>query len=118
MSGTAIVNVVTGPVVAGSLASLTITPTAITLAMRQSQQFSASGFDAYGNAISDLPLSWRVTPSDVGTIDATGLFTAGTKAGVYPGAVVASSGVISSTADVIVRWPYQVYLPVVLRQSP
>jgi hypothetical protein len=51
-------------------------------------------------------------------IDATGLFTASARAGVYPGAVVASSGVVSGTADVIVRWPYQVYLPVVLRQSP
>ena len=99
----------------GALASIAITPTSVTLAMRQSQQFSAAGFDAYNNTIPDLSLSWQVTQPDAGTIDATGLFTAGTKAGQYPDAVVVSSGIISKTADVIVRWPNQVYLPVVLR---
>ena len=79
-----------------------------------------TGFNALQLPLSaaELSLSWQVTPPDVGTIDATGLFTAGTKAGVYPDAVVVSSGGISNTADVIVRWPYQVYLSVVLRQSP
>jgi hypothetical protein len=113
VSGTAIVNVVTGP-----LASIMITPTAVTLAMRQSRQFGVSGFDSFSNAISGFPQSWVVTPSDVGTIDADGLYTAGTKAGVYAGAVIVSSGMLSSSADVIVRWPYQAYLPVVVRQLP
>lgn len=81
--------------------------------MRQSQRFSAVGFDAYGNVIPDLTLQWRVTQPDAGVIDATGLFTAGIKADVYPGAVMVSSGIISKTADVTVHWPYQVCVPIV-----
>jgi hypothetical protein len=57
---------------------------------------------------------WQVTPIDVGVINATGWFTAGNKAGVYPNAIVVASGSISTTAKVIVQ-PHQVYLPAVLR---
>ena len=99
------------------LAQLTITPTTVTLIMRGQQQFAAAGFDVYGNPLSGLSLSWQVAPPAAGAIGATGLFTAGTTAGAYPGAGVVSSGVVSATADVVVRWPYQWYLPVVLRDS-
>jgi hypothetical protein len=110
ISGTALVNVVAGP-----LSHLTITPTVVTLTMRATQQFTAAGFDGYNNGIALPSLAWRVTPLEAGVIDATGWFTAGNKAGVYPDAIVAASDSISATAKVIVCWPYQVYLPVVLR---
>jgi hypothetical protein len=109
ISGTAIVNVI-----AGSLNRLTITPTVVTLTMRTTQQFTAAGFDGYNNVITQPALVWQVTPIDVGVIKATGWFTAGNKAGVYPDAIVIASGSISATAKVIVQ-PHQVYLPVVLR---
>ena len=110
MSSTAIVNVTVGP-----LNRLAITPTDVTLAVHATQQFTAGGFDVYGNAILGLSLVWQVAPVNLGEIDATGLFTAGIRAGEYPNAVVIASGPISATAKVVVYWPYQVYLPVVLR---
>jgi len=108
--GVALVDVVAGP-----LSRLAIAPPTATVPMRGQQQFSAAGFDAYGNVVAGVPLSWWVTQPDVGAIDAAGLFTAGTRAGEYPGAVVVASGVISATADVAVHWPYQIYLPLVMR---
>ena len=111
ISGTAIVNVVAGP-----LHHLTITPTAVTLAMHEQQQFSAAGYDVSGNLISGLALSWQVTLPDAGTINSSGLFTAGMNAGVYPGAVRVSSGAISQTADVAVYWSYHTFLPLVSRR--
>lgn len=107
VSGTAAVNVTVGP-----LNRLTITPTVITLTMYATQQFTAAGFDAYTNVITHPSITWYVTSSDIGRIDATGWFTAGNKAGVYPKAIVVASGSISATAKVIIV-PYQVYLPVV-----
>ena len=109
ISGTAIVNISAGP-----LSRLTIAPTVVTLTMHTTQQFTAAGFDAYNNVIIQPAVVWQATPIDVGVINATGWFTAGNKAGVYPNAIVVASGNISTTAKVIVR-PYQVYLPVMLR---
>ena len=106
---------ITFDVVAGPLSRLTITPTNVTLAMHTTQQFTAAGFDVYNNVITQPSIGWQVAPIDVGVIDAAGWFTAGNKAGVYPHAIIIASGNISATAQVIVRWPYQVYLPVVLR---
>jgi len=109
----AIVNIVAGP-----LNHLVITPKAVTLAPGEQQQFSVVGFDAYSNTIASLVLSWQVTQPDAGSIDTTGLFTAGIKAGEYSDAVVVSSGIISDMADVTVRSSYLVYLPIILRQAP
>jgi PKD repeat protein len=109
ISGTAIVDII-----AGSLNRLTITPTVVTLTTHTTQQFTAVGFDVYNNVITHPSIVWQVTPIHVGVIDATGWFTAGNKAGVYPNAIIAASGSISVTAKVIVQ-PHQVYLPAVLR---
>jgi uncharacterized protein YcfJ len=110
ISGTAVVNVVAGPP-----HHLTITPTAVTLAVLEQQQFSATGYDVYSNVISGLALSWQVMLPDAGTINSAGLFTAGTKEGDYLGAVRVSSGAANQTADVTVYWPYRVFLPVIFR---
>jgi len=109
LNGTAVVNVAVGP-----LNRLTITPTDVTLTMHATQQFTAAGFDVYNNVITRPSIVWQVTPSDVGVIDSTGWFTAGTKSGLYPNAIVVASDSISTTAKVIVQ-PYQVFLPVVVR---
>jgi hypothetical protein len=111
VSGTATVNVV-----AGSLNSLTITPTAVTLPTGGTCQFDATGFDTYNNTLSDIALLWQVTQPGVGRIDSSGLFTAGPQSGIYLGAVAVSSGVISATADVEIHC--QVYQPVIVRPSP
>lgn len=106
---------ITFAVVAGSVSHLALTPTVVTLTVGTTQQFTAIGFDVFNNVIPQPTLVWQVTPSDVGVIDDTGWFTAGHKAGVYPDAITVASGSLSISAKVIVRWPYQVHLPIVLR---
>jgi len=99
---------------AGELAQVVVTPSEVTLAPNGAQQFAAAGYDAYGNEV-DITPTWSVADPAAGTIDATGLFTAGTAVGVYPDAVVATADGITGTADVTVAWPYQLFMPVIVR---
>lgn len=84
---------------AGALATLTVSPTTISLAAGVTQQYTAVGKDAHGNAISISP-SWSVVGG--GTIDTAGLFTAGTTAGAFEKSVVATSGDIADSVSVTV----------------
>ena len=88
-------------IVAGPLAKLVVSPTAITLATGVTKTFTASGADAYGNAVTPISPTWATNPA-AGSITNIGTFTAGTTAGVYPGAVVATDGTITGTASVTV----------------
>ena len=88
-------------VVAGPLASITVTPVTVTLPIGTTQQYTAVGKDASGNVVPIVP-SWSVVAGG-GTISpTTGLFTAGNVAGSYPNTVRASVGTIAGTASVIV----------------
>jgi hypothetical protein len=88
-------------VTSGALATITVTPNPTTLAVGGSQQFTATGKDASGNAVVLTPV-WSVANGG-GTIGAaTGLFTAGTTAGTYANTVRATSGTISGSATVTV----------------
>lgn len=96
ISGTATVNVV-----AGALATITVTPNPETLAAGAQQQFTAVGRDGAGNVIPITP-TWSTT-NPPGTINATsGLFTAGSTAGTFANSVRATEGSISGTATVTV----------------
>ena len=86
----------TGP---GPLAFITVAPN-VTLAIGATQQFTAIGFDADSNVVAITPV-WSVTASG-GTINATGLFTAGNVPGVFTSTVRATSGVLFGTATVTV----------------
>lgn len=87
----------TGP---GTLVSIVVAPD-VTLPINGVQQFTATGFDANANVVAITPV-WSVVSSG-GTINAsTGLYTAGTVPGVYAGAVVATVGGVSGSADVTV----------------
>lgn len=86
----------TGP---GALASITVAPD-VTLPIGGVQQFTATGFDARSNGVAITP-TWSVVGGG-GTINATGLFTAGNATGVFAGTVVATVGVLSGNADVTV----------------
>jgi len=95
LSGTADVVVTPGP-----LATITVTPTPVTLAINGTQQFTAVGKDASGNVVAITPV-WSAVSG--GTIDATtGLFTAGTVPATFTNTVQATSGSISGTATVVV----------------
>jgi hypothetical protein len=88
-------------VTTGPLATITISPSPATVAIRATQQFTAVGKDAHGNVLTITP-AWSVVASG-GTIDASsGLFTAGATAGTFTNTVKATSGSISATATVTV----------------
>lgn len=71
ISGTATVNVTTGP-----LANIAVLPEAPTFQVNATQQFTATGADAAGNDIA-ITASWNSSNLTVGTINATtGMFTA------------------------------------------
>ena len=88
-------------VTAGGLASITVAPDTVSLAIGATQQFVAVGKDAHGNVV-DIPNRvWSVAAGG-GTIDTAGLFTAGTPAHTFAHTVMATSGSISGTASVTV----------------
>ncbi|CAN5906586.1 hypothetical protein BH11GEM1_BH11GEM1_06280 [soil metagenome] len=95
VSGTATVSIV-----AGALASITVTPAAVTLSNGMTQQFTATGADAGGNTVAITPV-WSVVNGG-GSINASGLFTASAPNGTYANTVMATSGGLSGTASVTV----------------
>ncbi len=95
LSGTASVTVIAGP-----LASITVTPTPTTLSIGGTQQYTAVGKDAGGNTVAISP-TWSVCCGS-GTISSSGLFTAGTTPGTFTNAVYATSGGVSGHATVTV----------------
>jgi hypothetical protein len=85
-------------VIAGSVASITVEPGAIAIEVTQAQTFTAIAKDAYGNSVSSAIITWDVG-SSLGTVDATGRFTAGTLA--RSGTITARSDSIQGSADII-----------------
>lgn len=81
---------------AGALATITVTPTPITMATGVAQQFTAVGRDASGNVISISPTWSKV---GAGTVNTAGLFVAGA-AGAFADTVKATSGLIVGKAVV------------------
>lgn len=91
--GTATVTVTPGP-----LASIVVTPNPVTLTVGLSQQFTAVGRDAGGNAVAIAPV-WTVAAGG-GTISTSGLFVAGSTPGTFTNTVTATVGALSGTATV------------------
>jgi hypothetical protein len=82
---------------AGPLDHIIVSPDNITMAASGVLQFTAVGYDSYGNQLTGLAFAWSAT---VGTIDASGLLTAQSFAGA--GTVQATSGIVSGAATVSV----------------
>ena len=95
ISGKATVTVLAGPV-----ATITVTPTSQTLVVGATQLFTAVLKDAFGNVLATSP-NWAVSAGG-GSINSAGLFTAGPVAGTYLNTVVASVGNVSASATVTV----------------
>jgi hypothetical protein len=96
VSGTASVTVTATPV----LTTITVAPASASVQTGRTQPFNATGFDQFGKPMNPQPVfSWSV--SGGGTIDSSGLFTAGSTAG-GPFTVTAASGSVSGTASVTV----------------
>jgi hypothetical protein len=88
-------------VTAGGLASITVSPDTVSLATGGTQLYVAVGKDAHGNVV-DIPNRVWSVASGGGTIDTSGMFTAGTTAGTFTHTITATSGSISGTASVTV----------------
>ncbi len=86
--------------VGGVLTSITVSPSSASMNVGQTRQFTAIAYDQNGAQLSPQPtFTWSA--SGGGTIDASGLFTAGTTAG-GPYAITATSSGIAGTASVTV----------------
>ncbi len=86
-----------------TLASITVSPSPVSLGGQSTQQFTATGFDQFGTALATQPsFTWSTASgaTNVGTISATGLLTAANLS--VTGAVTATSGGISGSGTVTV----------------
>ncbi|HSN14652.1 MAG TPA: malectin domain-containing carbohydrate-binding protein, partial [Anaeromyxobacteraceae bacterium] len=86
--------------VAQTATGIAVAPASATVLTGATQKFTASAYDQFGRALSTQPtFAWTV--SGGGTIDGTGLFTAGSVAG-GPFTVTASAGLLAGKASVTV----------------
>jgi hypothetical protein len=81
----------------GDLHHIIITPASVSIIANGVQQFDATGYDIFNNTILGVGFNWS---TDVGSVDATGLFTAQSSPGV--GTVNATNGSITGFANVVV----------------
>ena len=90
----------------GPLEQVVVAPDPVEIGMEMTQQFVAVGADRFGNWISGLDFTWSVVAGG-GTVDASGVFTAGTEPDTYSDTVEATTtqGDItrSATASVTVE---------------
>lgn len=91
---------VTVTVTSGALASITVTPNPANLVVGATQQYTATGRDASGNPVAITPV-WTVVAGG-GTVNATGLFTAGLATGVFMNTVRATVGTVSGTSSAVI----------------
>ncbi|TLZ51765.1 MAG: hypothetical protein E6K18_04095 [Methanobacteriota archaeon] len=94
VSGTSSVTIVPGPA-----ATVSVSPTPVTLAVDAARTFTATVRDAFGNTVANALITWSAT-GGIGTVDSSGAFTAGHLASA--GTVRASSGSAQGAADVTV----------------
>jgi hypothetical protein len=99
----------------GTPTSLEVDPPVIKTWPGLTTQFTAAAWDDYGNEMHNPPVTWSLADPQAGAINADGLFTAGTAAGLYNELVVATWGQLSDSAQVLIYYPYSCYLPVVMK---
>jgi hypothetical protein len=87
-------------VVNPTLTNITVSPSSPTMNDGATQAFTASGFDQFGAAMSIAP-TWTVDNGGVGSVDATGFYTA-PASGPGSATVRATSGSVSGSATVSV----------------
>lgn len=84
-----------------ALAAIEVSPAAVTLDVGGTQEFTAAGTDQHGDPIETGTVTWESSDTAVGTISASGVFTA---AGVGTATVTATgAGGVSGTATVTVE---------------
>ena len=89
-----------GPSDPGDLTTISVAPNPVIMQINGAQQFSATGTDFAGVAVTFTP-TWSVV-SGGGTISADGLFTAGGTPGTFTSTVSATSDGLTANATVLV----------------
>lgn len=82
---------------------MSVVPASTTMTAGGTAQFTATVKDQFDNPIA-FPVNWSVTPTTLGTISGTGLFTA-SASGAGAGTVTATAGTLVGTAQVTVALP-------------
>src|SRR5205814_2016503 len=84
-----------------TLTSIVVSPGSATLNENDTQQFGATAYDQFGDALSSQPgFTWSKT-AGIGSIDAGGLYTAPAAAG--SATVQAASGAVHGSASITVN---------------
>ena len=87
----------------GALASIAVAPNAATVTVGATQTFSATGADAYGNAVPIAGAAWSVSPASLGALaPGSGASAAFTAAAPGSGSVTATVGTVTGSAAVTV----------------
>jgi hypothetical protein len=85
--------------VAQTATSIAVSPSSATLAENATQQYSATVYDQFGNALTTQPtITWSLGSGAAGTISSSGLYTASATAGTDT--VVATVGSVTGSASV------------------
>jgi len=84
------------------LRSIEVSPVDATLDIGCEKQFTGAAYDQYASEMSDIVFTWTSSDETVGTIDATGLFTA---LAVGETVITAKRGGVQGTASVTVSSP-------------
>lgn len=80
------------------LTTVTISPSTIIVDKNETKQFNAKSYDQFGAVItSGVNYSWSVTTGTAGSINGSGLFTAGSSAGQYNNVVKLTASLGAST---------------------
>lgn len=82
---------------------MSVVPASTTMTAGGTAQFTATVKDQFDNPIA-FPVNWSVTPTSLGMISGTGLFTA-SASGAGTGTVTATAGTLVGTAQVTVALP-------------
>ncbi|MBN9391142.1 MAG: IPT/TIG domain-containing protein [Chloroflexi bacterium] len=85
------------------LARIDVTPATANLLAGATQQFSAQGYDSANTPLTGVTYTWSTTGG--GTINSSGLYTAGATAGSFPASVVATRDSITGSAGVVITLP-------------
>jgi len=83
------------------ISSINVFPQQITLTSGQKFQFNANVLDAGNKAVLKAPVTWVISPTGDGTVDANGVLTAGNMSGTF--ALIAKSGNVSDFATVTIN---------------
>ncbi|TAJ44552.1 NosD domain-containing protein [Methanofollis fontis] len=89
--------------VTADISSITVEPTSATLTHGETQAFVATAYDADNNTVPGVSFTWTSSDATVGTVDASGIFTA-RKVGTTT--VRAAVGEVFGTAAVTVTPPH------------